>query len=74
MIFAIMEKLDELKHEIIKKGDRWYNTKSAITYTDVSAKTLERAVAKGLLKVSKQSGRNLYKQSELDRWLEGKNR
>ena len=69
MIFAIMEKLDELKHEIIKKGDRWYNTKSAIAYTDVSAKTLERAVAIGELKVSKKTGKNLYRKSELDRWL-----
>ncbi len=69
----ILNKLNEIQHEINNKtDDKWYNTSSAINYTDLSSKTLERAVAKGVLKVSKQSGRNLYKKSDLDKWLNGK--
>ncbi len=69
MLNTILHKLDEIQSEILNRGDRWLNTKDACTYSGVSSKTLDRAVIKGVLKVSKKSGRNLYKKSDLDKWL-----
>ena len=69
MMLKILEKLEEIEKEIYHRGDRWLDTKQASIHTNVSAKTLERAVAIGELKVSKKTGKNLYRKSELDRWL-----
>ena len=69
MIFKILEKLEQIEKEIYHRGDRWLDTKQACIHTNVSAKTLERAVTIGELKVSKKTGKNLYRKSELDRWL-----
>ena len=54
MIFKILEKLEQIEKEIYQRGDRWLDTKQACIHTNVSAKTLERAVAIGELKVSKR--------------------
>ena len=69
MMLKILEKLEEIEKEIYHRGDRWLDTKQASIHTNVSAKTLERAVTIGELKVSKKTGKNLYRKSELDRWL-----
>ena len=58
MIYKILEKLEQIEKEIYHRGDRWLDTKQACIHTNVSAKTLERAVAIGELKVSKQTGKN----------------
>jgi len=66
------EKGNEILDEITNKpDDKWYNTQGAIKYTELSKKTLDRAVQKGLLKVSKVTGKNLYRKSHLDKWLDG---
>ena len=73
MEITILRKLNEIQHEINNKtDDKWYNTQGAIKYTELSKKTLDRAVQKGLLKVSKVTGKNLYRKSDLDNWLNGK--
>ena len=69
MIYKILEKLEQIEKEIYHRGDRWLDTKQACIHTNVSSKTLERAVTIGELKVSKKTGKNLYRKSELDRWL-----
>jgi hypothetical protein len=72
MEMTILKKLNEIQDEITNKtDDKWYNTQGAIKYTELSKKTLDRAVQKGLLKVSKVTGKNLYRKSHLDKWLDG---
>jgi|TARA_B100001964_G_C13771933_1_gene396391 excisionase family DNA binding protein len=55
-----------------KFGDYWLSTKEVESYTSVSNKTLARAINRGKLKVSKATGKNLFKKSWVDRWLENK--
>ena len=61
-----------IKKREAKFGDYWLSTKEAASYSDVSSKTLSRYINSGKLKVSKATGKNLYKKSEVDRWLENK--
>ena len=45
--------------------------KEACKYASVSDSTLRRAVRKGTLKVSKRTGKLLFKREWLNKWLVG---
>ena len=51
--------------------NRWFNTKEVCAYTGLSISTLNRATNKGNLKVSKVTGKNLFKKEWIDNYLEG---
>ena len=51
--------------------DKWLNIKSVSNYTSLSPSTIRRAVSRGSLKVSKITGKLLFKVSAVDRWLNG---
>ncbi len=61
-----------IKEREAKFGDCWLSTKETASYTTVSSKTLSRAITRGKLKVSKATGKNKFKKSWVDRWLENK--
>ena len=68
-----MERLETLATKIDDKlGDRWFNTKEASQYSGLSYKTIHRAIRSGSLKVSQTTGKNLFRKSWLDRWIEGR--
>lgn len=68
----IIEKLNELKNLIQNNlSDRWLNINEVSKYAGVSASTIMRAVAKSELKISRKTGRNLFRISWVDRWLNG---
>ena len=72
MEIRIMEMLIEMKK--IMEGnisDKWMNMKDVCNYTSVSESTIRRAVKRGTLKSSKGTGRLLFKQSNIDNWLQG---
>ena len=46
--------------------DKWLTIKDVSEYTKLSASTLHRAIQKGELKVSKKTGKNLFKKE----WVE----
>lgn len=52
-------------------ADKWLNIKSVSNYTSLSPSTIRRAVSRGSLKVSKITGKLLFKVSAVDRWLNG---
>ena len=60
--------------DIVKKGcpDEWLTIRQAVNYTKLSQPTIRRYVRKGKLKASKNTGRLLFKKSDLDQWLESK--
>ena len=60
--------------DIVKKGcpDEWLTIRQAVNYTKLSQPTIRRYVRKGELKASKNTGRLLFKKSDLDQWLESK--
>ena len=70
---AIMERFDTLEDKIDDKlGDRWLSTNEASQYSGLSYKTIHRAIRSGSLKVSQTTGKNLFRKSWLDRWIEGR--
>jgi len=60
--------------DIVKKAspDEWLTIRQAVNYTKLSQPTIRRYVRKGKLKASKNTGRLLFKKSDLDQWLESK--
>lgn len=66
----IIEKLNELKNLIQNNlSDRWLNIEEVCKYSSLSASTIIRATQKGVLKVSKKTGKNLFRISWVDNWL-----
>jgi excisionase family DNA binding protein len=61
-----------IKEREAKFGDCWLSTKETASYSDASSKTLSRYIKSGELKVSKATGKNKFKKSWIDRWLESK--
>lgn len=68
----IIKKLDEIKQLLNKQiPDKWLTMIELKEYTGLSESTILRSTIKGTLKVSKRTGKNLFKKSWVDRWLEG---
>ena len=66
----------EMFSEILKaikrdRPDEWLNISQAAQYAKLSEQTIRRYVRLGALKVSKKTGRLLFKKSNLDHWLNG---
>tara|TARA_S200000501_G_C20799706_1_gene733438 strand:+ start:1100 stop:1273 length:174 start_codon:yes stop_codon:yes gene_type:complete len=49
--------------------DKWLSLKDVSEYTGLSSSTLHRAIQKGELKVSKKTGKNLFKKEWVDNFL-----
>ena len=52
-----------------KTEDDWLTVKDVCRYTKLSPSTIFRATQKGVLKVSKKTGKNLYRKEWVDRFL-----
>jgi len=70
----IMSLLGEIKGllEGKQKEDRWLNIKEACEYSNVSTATIRRNIKSNKLKASNTLGKLLFKESELESWLCGK--
>ena len=69
-----LEAIDDLKGFLIKwvtakKRDNWMGIKEATEYANVSDSTIRRAVRKGELKTSKKTGKLLFKEAWINKWL-----
>ena len=71
--YRVIELLQELKSIMLgkKKDDSWMDINKASKYCDVSSATLRRNVESNRLKASKQTGKMLFKKSDLEDWLNG---
>ena len=49
--------------------DKWLSLKDTCNYTGLSPSTIHRAIQKGELKVSKRTGKNLFKKDWIDNFL-----
>ena len=54
-----------------KKQEQWMDINKASKYCDVSCATLRRNVKANKLNASQQTGKMLFKESELEQWLNG---
>ena len=50
----------------------WLNIHDACAYSGLGKSTIYRNIDRGLLKVSKVTGKLLFKKSWIDEWLEAK--
>ena len=73
MEYRIVELLKEIKGLLVgqEKKDRWVDINQASEYCSVSPQTLRRNVDSGKLNASKQLGKMLFKESDLEQWLNG---
>ena len=68
----ILKKINKIQdHLLTNNRDTWMSIKDAVQYTKLSDSTIRRAIKKGCLKVSKRTGKNLLKQTWIDKWLGG---
>lgn len=72
----LLEKVEEVKSLILKQNTitirKWIDFKSAVLWSGCSSSTLDRAIRKGTLKVSKANGKRMFTIVWLDAFMEGK--
>tara|TARA_Y100000592_G_C5229575_1_gene203226 strand:+ start:86 stop:307 length:222 start_codon:yes stop_codon:yes gene_type:complete len=73
MEYRIVELLKEIKGLLVgqEKKDRWVDINQASEYCSVSPTTIRRNVERGHLNASKKLGKMLFKESDLEQWLNG---
>ena len=70
MEIRAIELLNEIKGLIQNKvSDRWLSIREVCEYASISESTVRRAIKRGVLKASNQTGRLLFKVSNVDKWL-----
>ena len=72
MEYKILEELNDIK-SMIKKDSKvgFMDMKQVVQYSSTSASTIRRAIKKGVLKVSRSTGKLLFKTEWVDKWLNG---
>ena len=66
----ILKKINKIQDHLLKNNhDEWLCMKDVIQYTKLSDSTIGRAIKKGCLKVSKRTGKNLFRKEWIDRFL-----
>ena len=64
------ELLNNLKNLIdINLTSKWMTMKDVCNYSSLSYATIFRAIQKGTLKVSKKTGKNLFRKEWVDKYL-----
>ena len=72
MDYEVIELLNDIKSLILgKEAKKWMNISEASNYTSMSSSTIRRAIKKGVLKVSRSTGKLLFKTEWVDKWLNG---
>ena len=68
LILAAAQRMYQLDL-IVKERECWMDVKEAAKYAKVSETTIRRAVAKGELKVSRKTGKLLFRRYWINNWL-----
>ena len=72
MEYKILEELNDIKSMIVKDSKVGFmDMKQVVQYSSTSASTIRRAIKKGVLKVSRSTGKLLFKTEWVDKWLNG---
>tara|TARA_B100001105_G_scaffold107047_1_gene85757 strand:+ start:769 stop:1005 length:237 start_codon:yes stop_codon:yes gene_type:complete len=70
MEYQMKDVLDELRDIVQEKSSNvWMDISETVKYSSVSESTIRRAVRTGELKVSKATGKLLFKIDWIDKWL-----
>ena len=71
-LYNIKEQLDRIEQKLdgnIKKD--WLTTVNVVSETGLSLSTVNRAIKSGQLKVSRNTGKNMFRRDWVDTWLNG---
>ena len=69
----ILQKLDAIEKKIDRYNQKnWLDMNGVVKYTSLSKSKINRLVSQGRLRVSKSTGKNLFKKEWIDTFLEGK--
>jgi len=72
-VYKILEKLESIERKIDGKiVDRWITTQDVSQFTGLSISTIRRAILKGHLRCSRNTGKLLFKLSWVNNWIEGR--
>ena len=72
IIHNLQEQLDRIEQKLdgnIKKD--WLTTVNVVSETGLSLSTVNRAIKSGQLKVSRNTGKNMFRRVWVDKWLNG---
>ena len=70
MYSEIINQLRNIQQSLnTKTEDVWLTLRDVCSYTKLSPSTIHRATQKGKLKVSKKTGKNLFRRDWIDKFL-----
>ena len=70
--YQILERLKRIEKLINSSPELWMDINGVVKYTSISKSVITKLVAQGKLKVSKSTGKRLFKKEWIDTLLEGK--
>ena len=65
----LTNKIDTIIKHLTHPRDEWMSLIEVCDYTKLSPSTIHRATQKGVLKVSKKTGKNLFRREWIDKFL-----
>ena len=69
---SLLERLDRIEEKIDQKLlIRYLDISKVCQMTSISDSTIRRAIRKGVLKCSKKTGKLLFMESDVRRWISG---
>ena len=70
-IFSIIEKLDRIEKKLDGKFcDKFLSINQVSKLVELSNSTIRRSISNGTLKCSKKSGKLLFLESDIRRWID----
>ena len=71
-LFPFKEQLDRIEKKVDGKySNKFLDINQVVHYASLSESTIRRAIKKGVLKVSRSTGKLLFKTEWVDKWLNG---
>ena len=71
-LIPILEQLERIEKKVDGiKSNRYLDIQKAANFSSLSVSTLRRTVARGSLKCSRTLGKLLFRESDIERWLNG---
>ena len=69
-LYIIRKQLDRIERKLDSPiRDKWLTTFEVAQYTDLSISTIHRAINRGDLKVHQGTGKNMFLESDVNRWI-----